>query len=214
MCSSKTPNKKTIHIKMMQKTLVLLVFLLLMKNNSFSQDTLLVKFDKQRINHQKTGMIVLMSWAGANIMSGTILRNNSVGDTKYFHEMNALWNTVNLFLGASGYYNASRETPKSEAFHILGQQLKLEKTLLFNVGIDVAYTTAGLYLLEKGNNQSDIIKRQRFRGYGRSLILQGGFLFLFDGIFYAIEANASNNLREAMSMIYISPSGIGLNYRF
>jgi hypothetical protein len=199
---------------MIRKTILLIAILLVSINHLYSQDTLFVAYDKQRINHQKTGMIVLMTWAGANIMSGTIYRNNAEGDTKYFHEMNALFNTVNLFLGASGYYNASRETPRSEAFHILGQQLKLEKTLLFNVGIDVAYTATGLYLLEKGNNQNDILSRQRLRGYGRSLILQGAFLFLFDGIFYGIEANASNNLREAMSMIFISSSGIGLNYRF
>lgn len=199
---------------MIRKTTMLIAILLVSINHLYSQDTLFVEYDKQRIHHQKTGMIVLMTWAGANIMSGTIYRNNTAGDTKYFHEMNALFNTVNLFLGASGYYNASKETPSLEAFHILGQQLKLEKTLLFNVGIDVAYATTGLYLLEKGNNQNEILSRQRLRGYGRSLILQGAFLFLFDGIFYGIEANASNNLREAMSMIFISSSGIGLNYRF
>lgn len=199
---------------MKNKAIIIVLILLAFKNDAFSQDTSLMSFDKLRIKHQKTGMTVLMSWAGANIIGGIISRNNSSGDLKYFHEMNAMWNTINLFIGASGYYNASRETPNSDAFIVLGKQLKLEKTLLFNIGIDVAYSTAGLYLLEKGNSQTDIIQKQRLRGYGRSLVLQGAFLFMFDSLFYGIEANVSNNLREAMSILYVSPNRIGINYNF
>lgn len=197
----------------MLKGIVILAFILC-SLNTYSQDTSFVVFDQQRISHQKTGMTVLSAWSATNIIGGLILRNNSTGDTRYFHEMNALWNSVNLFISATGYYNTLKETPNHDPFHVLAKQLKLEKTLLFNTGIDVAYGAVGLYLLEKGNSETELVKRQRLRGYGRSILLQGSFLFLFDSVFYAIEANASHNLREAMSLFYITPSGIGLNYKF
>jgi hypothetical protein len=198
----------------MKVSLLITIAIIANAVNCFSQDSTFVLFDKQRIKHQKTGMTILSAWSAANIVGGLVLRNNTQDDTRYFHEMNILWNGVNLFIAGTGYYNSINEVANQDPFHVLAQQLKLEKTLLFNIGIDVAYGASGLYLLEKGKSESTLLKRQRLRGYGRSLIMQGGFLFLFDSVFYAIEANASHNLRESMSLFFISPTGIGFKHTF
>ncbi|MEX1188338.1 MAG: hypothetical protein WED33_03705 [Bacteroidia bacterium] len=177
-------------------------------------DSTFYRYDAVRINHQLNGMKVLGTWSLINITSGLILRNNTMGEDRYFHEMNAIWNTVNLGLAASGFIKVSKEQPENSAFAVLDKQLQLEKTLLLNSGLDIAYITAGAYLLERSKNENNPIDRQRFRGYGRGLVLQGAFLLIFDSVFYAIESSASKDLRKTMSFIYLSPSGVGFSKTF
>lgn len=172
-------------------------------------DSLYYFYDADRIKRQLNGMKVLGSWAVANIGSGLILRNNTSGADSYFHEMNALWNTVNIALAASGYFKTKKETPNSLGFAVLDRQLKLEKTLLINSGIDLAYIMTGFYLQERAFNTNGDNNQDRFLGYGRSIVLQGLFLLVYDSLFYAIEANASSGLRQVMNSMYFSPAGIG-----
>jgi hypothetical protein len=178
------------------------------------KDSLFIEFDKLRIQHQKHGMIVLGSWAGLNMGSGLILRNNTLGATKYFHEMNVLWNSVNLVIALNGFAQTQKEQPATSPFKILDKQLRLEKNLLFNAGIDVAYSMAGLWMLERANQMQTQEKRDRLRGYGRSLIMQGAFLFAYDLGFFLVENNSSRGLRESMNLIYLSPGGFSFQHRF
>lgn len=187
---------------------------LILNCSAQTQDSLFYSFDTQRIKHQLNGMRVLGAWSAVNITGGLILRNNTSGSEKYFHEMNAIWNSVNLTIAASGYIRALKEDPENYPFAVLEKQLQLEKTLLFNAGLDLAYITAGAYFIERSKNQQQTIDKQRFAGYGRSLVLQGSFLLIFDSIFYIIEAKASKDLRDTMSFLFISPSGIGFRKTF
>lgn len=172
-------------------------------------DSLYYFHDVARIKRQLNGMKVLGTWAGVNIGTGLIMRNNTSGADSYFHEMNAIWNTVNLAIAASGYFKTRKETPNSLGFAVLDRQLKLEKSLLVNSGIDLAYIMTGFYLQERAFNSNGDNNRDRFLGYGRSMVLQGLFLLVYDSLFYAIEANASSNLRQVMNSMYFSPAGIG-----
>ena len=172
-------------------------------------DSLYYFHDVARIKRQLNGMKVLGIWAGVNIGTGLIMRNNTSGADSYFHEMNAIWNTVNLAIAASGYFKTRKETPNSLGFAVLDRQLKLEKSLLVNSGIDLAYIMTGFYLQERAFNSNGDNNRDRFLGYGRSMVLQGLFLLVYDSLFYAIEANASSNLRQVMNSMYFSPAGIG-----
>ena len=59
---------------------------------------------ERSISIQKTGMIILGSWATLNIISGTAGYYLSEGDTRYFHQMNAyirlMKNGLNLSLAS------------------------------------------------------------------------------------------------------------------
>jgi hypothetical protein len=133
---------------------------------------------QHEISYRKTGMVVLGSWAVANIAGGMALRAGTDGRARYFHEMNAIWNTVNLGIAVAGYYGAVRLGEPAGVAELYTEQMKLEKTLLFNAGLDLAYIAGGLYMTERARNMTD--GADRWQGYGRSVMLQGAFLFAFD----------------------------------
>lgn len=134
---------------------------------------------------RKIGMYTLGGWALGNIAISGSLYFNSQGATQRFHEFNVAWNLVNLGLAGAGLYTAlhtdfAAMTPLERA----RDHLQLEKILLTNAGIDVGYIATGFYLMERSKN---VPKHQdRLLGYGRSLLLQGGFLLLFDATLYYI----------------------------
>ena len=128
---------------------------------------------RERVN--RTGMIVLGSWALANIALGTGLLLAGEGDSA-FHQMNVMWNTVNLGLAAAGLIRSTRaRVPATVAAEIRAQHA-IEKVLLVNTGLDVGYMAAGALLtaLDMGRFA------ESYPGWGRSIVVQGGFLFAFD----------------------------------
>ena len=178
------------------------------------KDSLIYSMDKQRIQNQQNGMLVLGTWSLGNIISGVILKSQTEGSESYFHQMNALWNSVNLGIAAMGYLRSSKEQPTSDPMAAIDKHLQLEKSLLFNTGLDLAYITAGAWMIERSKNQFDLQKMSQLKGFGKSLIVQGSFLFLFDACFYAIASRNSKDLQRAVSLFFITPSGIGIQKTF
>jgi hypothetical protein len=178
------------------------------------RDSLIYSMDKQRIQSQQNGMLVLGTWSLGNIVSGVVLKSQTEGSESYFHQMNALWNSVNLGIAAMGYLKSSKEQPTSDPMASIEKHLQLEKSLLFNTGLDLAYITAGAWMIERSKNQVNPQKMEQLRGYGKSLIVQGSFLFLFDACFYAIASRNSKDVQRAVSLFFITPSGIGIQKTF
>jgi hypothetical protein len=199
----------------MKNKLVLILFSMILLrsgilNCQIRTETFIKQYDENRIKRQKTSLKILGTWSVINITSGLALRTRSEGDSYYFHEMNAGWNTINLAIAASGLLSLKKQTTSSNPFEMLESSLQYEKSLLFNAGLDLAYITAGAFLIERGINEKELIRRQRFRGYGRSIILQGMFLLLFDSVLYFNESRFSSALREGMQSIYLMPGGLGI----
>jgi hypothetical protein len=166
-----------------------------------------------RIDKQKTGMIVLGSWAVANLVSSPILASRTNGSTKYFHQMNGFWNTVNLTLAVVGYLGLPDAATGDMSWSAEYQELiKIEKILLFNTALDLGYMATGFYLRERANN----VQKQsaRFRGFGNSLILQGGFLFLFDLIFYTQLHQLNAPWVDWMQNLSFTGNTVGIVLRF
>ncbi len=163
-----------------------------------------------RIDHQKKAMLVLGGWAVGNIGAGLALRSNTTGETRRFHEMNAIWNGVNLAIAGIGYWSAIREDPTAlDAWGSLQADVKFQKILLFNAGLDVGYMLGGLYLTERGKRAG--ADRDQLTGYGKSVLLQGGFLFLFDLANYFI----ANGRQEGYQlMLGTVGDGVGASLRF
>lgn len=171
------------------------------------------QFNENRLDITKSGMIVLGSWAVINIASSPILSSQSKGSRKYFHQMNGYWNVVNLALAGSGLYGAI--TGNFEGLSVsetLTEQLRLEKILLFNSALDIGYMLGGLYLIERSKNTGK--NPERLKGFGQSVILQGGFLFAFDLIFYAVLNNHGKGLMDIIDKVAVSPEGFSLIMSF
>jgi hypothetical protein len=157
-----------------------------------AQDTLQTfNFNRNHIKH--TGMEVLGTWAAANMIGGSIGWASTHGTTKYFYQMDAIWNLANLGAAIGGYLSAEKDrnrhyTPEES----LKEQRKLENIFLVNGCLDVAYIGAGFYLKHRG----DVKNSDQLKGYGPAIILQGAFLLLFDGTMYTTVKNNGSKLRQ------------------
>lgn len=166
-------------------------------------------FLQQHINHQKTGMIMLGSWGLANALTGGIGGLRANGENKYFHQMNLGWGLVNAAIAGFGYYSAARMgSDISGILDLLQANQSLQKTLLVNAGLDVAYMMGGLYLMERSRRPD--VNQERLKGFGKSIIMQGAFLLVFDGV---MAWNFNRNGKEMIEFI-AAPGGLGLSITF
>lgn len=188
---------------------ILILCAFLAQAQSIEQDSIA----RERIKLVQNNMYVLGAWAGANIIQGTISASNTTGSEHYLHQMNAYWNTVNLAIAGVGLLGIRKQLKQK---HSLGSNLreqhKLEKILLVNTGLDLAYIVTGLYLKERGLRKNN----DRNKGYGNSLLLQGGFLLIFDLIQYGQHRKNTKWLEGKQSKLEmgITGNGLGLSYRF
>lgn len=189
----------------MHKYGVTLIIALLLAVRLMAQDSVyLEKFNQERIHTTKTAMIVLGGWSVANIATGLIAMGQSNGEAKYFHQMNAIWNVVNLGIATAGYLGNRKLNAGS--YNMQGsikEQNKIEKIYLVNGALDVAYILGGLYAREYGKNQSGK-EQDRWKGYGSSIILQGGFLLLYDVVNLTIHHRHGKSLYQKFEAMQVS----------
>ncbi|WKN41823.1 DUF6992 family protein [Tunicatimonas pelagia] len=195
------------------KKCFLLLLLFLLFDQVQAQSDALANYNEQRLQITRIGMLTLGGWAIGNMGVSGALMSNTSGSRYYFHQMNVFWNVINIGLAGFGYYNAATADPSAFTLaETIQEQHSIEKLLLFNAGLDVAYLAGGFYLLERSRRESD--QAERWKGYGQSLLLQGGFLLLFDAVLYAIVQQPSSELFTLLSSVQITPGGIGFVYRF
>jgi hypothetical protein len=191
------------------------IFLLLPLHVALAQGNLteyIQTFQQERNSINQTAMLVLGSWAVGNILVGSYGNFNAKDEAKYFHQFNAMWNVVNAGIATFGYINAANSNPATmTSTEILKDFNSLQNFLLLNAGLDVAYISVGLYLRERAKNSSNV---SRLRGYGNSLLLQGGFLLLFDvTLFFIHQNNAAVQLYPQIESLIAGGIGMGLKIR-
>ena len=187
---------------------ILLPFLLL----TFLSNAQLQDYNKERLQLDKRLMVGLGSWASANLAVGAIgWATTPKGHAHYFHQMNFFWNTVNLGLALPGYFKARKGAGDLSFAETIKEQHKTEKIFLFNTGLDVAYMTSGLLL--RSEAKSNLEKRDQFEGFGNSILMQGGFLFILDITAYVLyKRHANNKLNGFLDNVELSQTGIGLRW--
>jgi hypothetical protein len=165
------------------------------------------EFNKKREKISRNGMYVLGGWAVGNMAYSGVQYYRTEGTEKYFNQMNVIWNSVNLVL-AGGSLLAR---PKSDLdFNkTMRFQMNTEKMFLANAALDLVYSSAGVYLMERAKTTPK--NYYKFNGWGQSLVLQGGFLFLFDSAMYVIHTrHGKKKLYPLFDKMTISTSGLGL----
>ena len=175
----------------------------------------LAAFTAERTRLDQRGLAVLGGWAVSNLVVSGIATGQTEGSAHYFHQMNIGWGAVNLALAGTGYLAARRASrqPTADRAANVRAQLRTENLYLFNAGLDVAYLATGFYLLEKGRNSTASGSAERWRGYGQSLLLQGGFLLLFDGFqFAAHHRHGTRALYPLLSRISFGPGAVALTW--
>ena len=159
------------------------------------------QFNHGRLEKNKQLMVTLGSWSAVNLVSGGLGSLSLDATSQHFHQMNALWNTVNFSLAASGLIRYRKD--KSTIFSLsetISEQHKTEKIFLVNSAIDISYIGAGAFL----NYQSGLggANASIQKGFGNSLIVQGAFLLIFDvAAFYIHKKNRLKNLEPIVQSI-------------
>ena len=172
----------------------------------------LKEFNEFRLNTDKKLMLTLGGWSLANIAVSSVGWATTENEAKYFHQMNTIWSGIDLALAIPGFIKARNTDPSSLTFaETWKAQNKAEKVFLFNSALDIAYITSGFYLRGIANN--DPATYHQNRGFGNGIILQGGFLFLFDLTAYAIHSShRKNKLDGFLNNVKLSDTGMGFKY--
>ena len=123
--------------------------------------------------------------------------------------MNAGWNLVNAGIAGFALYNLSQMDASAFTYtQSLSELQSLDKFLLLNAGLDVGYMAAGAWLWERGLRK----KSNRLEGYGKSLILQGGFLLAFDLILYFAHSPITGDLLQLTENMTLTASGFRVSF--
>lgn len=184
-------------------------FLLLFTKSSVAQNfsESLTSYNQQRIDLNIKGMYTLSGWAISNIAISSVGYFKSNRSTKYLHQMNVGWNLINLAIAGGALYQYSQADPASFSLaKSLTESQSIERILLLNIGLNVGYITSGGLLWERGLRKSN----DRFVGYGQSLIIQGGFLLLFDSALYLLNRNNNEKINTIIETVSIQGAQLSI----
>lgn len=205
----------------MKKNLV--IILILFCTSAFAQDSLKY-YNNLRINTTSSAMKVLGGWGIVNLGTGAIWGWNSTKTTtyadlngvqvtsnktisnegQYFFQMNTIWGAVNFGTALIGYAGIQKYRRKTlNAAQTLEQQKRIENIFRINEYLDVAYLGVGTYLKLAGDSRKSPI----MKGYGESILIQGGFLLIFDGLMCHAEKGNGTKLRNFLEKHPISFDG-------
>ena len=147
-------------------------------------------------------MATLTGWSIANLIGGVAgnLATPRGNPWRYAHQMNALWNTVNLTIGAVGLASGRRN--RAKIGHRRGVRTgiaKMQRIFAVNALLDVAYMLGGTITWEIGKDRQS----PRLVGYGASIIAQGAFLMVFD---LSMIGAHERNLQQILPVYSIAAS--------
>lgn len=130
---------------------------------------------------QMEALPVLMGWAAGSIAAGLLWLRSKSAVMAGIGGQFVLWGAIDGLIAALGLRGAAggmRRLAKkemSEADH-LQQAERFERFVWLNAGLDVLYIMGGGWLAQRSRNDD------RRRGMGIGIVLQGGFLLVWDVI--------------------------------
>ncbi len=158
------------------------------------------------------------AWGGANVLGGLALvgassRTGASAARWNAGAMSAGWGAVNIGIAAVGLATAA-DTALTDPAAALAAERQFHDILLFNLGLNVAYSAVGGTMLAAGYRGIDAAAR--WRGFGSALILQGVGLFVLDGIaLLASRARLSSLLDATAALsVHVAPTGAALSVSF
>ena len=163
---------------------------------------------------QRAHLWRVAAWGGANVLGGLALvgassRTGGSAARWNFGAMSAGWGAVNIGIAAVGLATTP-DAPLTDPAVALGAERQFHDILLFNMGLNVAYSAVGGTMLAAGYR--DVANAARWRGFGSALILQGVGLFVLDGIALLASRARLSSLLDATAALslHAAPTGVAL----
>jgi hypothetical protein len=172
--------------------------------------TALQEITQRQAHLQRVSTWTLAGWSAANLAVSGIAIGQAEGSNRYFHEMNLYWNAVNIGIAGIGLLSLRKKHASPTVSSAVKEHYALQKSLLLNTGLDVAYVTSGFWLMDK--TETNPIRSDRFRGFGQAVIVQGGFLLVFDLTNYFIHRSDNPRLHRLLDTVSINGNGISLKF--
>lgn len=131
--------------------------------------------------YQQRRFFLLLSWGLLSVIAGLGLQLNPKPFWKQFGIQSLLWGAIDAALALFGIIGAN----KKEERYALGElgtpdeqkdARAFYRILLINTGLDVGYVGLGVWLMQRFKARADR------RGMGLGILIQGLWLFLFDGL--------------------------------
>ncbi len=154
----------------------------------------------------RQGSLVLLSWSVANMGGAGIGASQSDGSRLYFHQMNGYWNVINAGIASSALLLPQPERTKNLSQAELA--LRYRKIYLINAGLDIGYMVAGGIMQHRAQGANT----DRLTGFGNGMILQGGFLFVYD-LWMAQRMRKWTNNNSGRLQVSPTFNGMQLSYR-
>lgn len=157
------------------------------------------------------------AWGGVNTLGGLALvwgtRRTQRSARWHFGAMSAGWGVVNVGIATAGLLGSSAPPP-ADLSAVLAAERQFHDILLFNLGLNVAYSAVGATMI--GAGYRDVSNTGRWRGFGTSLVLQGAGLLVLDGIaFFASRTRLTRLLSEQAELsLQVTPSRLALAFQF
>ena len=118
----------------------------------------------------------LLLWSAISVLIGGVLLLVGTPFWRGFGVQAMLWGAIDAAIAAFGLRNTTRQRAAvHDAASIEREARKLQRLLWINTGLDVLYIGGGI-LLALTAGREDLF----LRGTGWGIVVQGGFLFLFD----------------------------------
>lgn len=159
---------------------------------------------------ERVAMHVLLGWSGISAAYGGYLLSKGKQDAGSMH---VSWAAINA--GIAGLALWSKKPEYSSLSEYLTAEKSFNQILAINSGLDVAYVSTGILMNTMG-------KSNRVRDFGSAIIIQGGFLLVFDAVLFWRSNSRLNRGIELISRVepittqLISESVFvsGLRFRF
>jgi hypothetical protein len=140
----------------------------------------------------KDGAIALSFWAIGNITYSGIQYGKTSGETQRFHQMGIFWNSANLALAIPKFIRGYKiYKGKVDLKLDLYNPRKYMKQYLFSSCIDLLYIGTGALINGRSSHARD---PERAAGFGKSIMVQGGFLLSFDAVMFLLQRKLLKNL--------------------
>lgn len=145
---------------------------------------------EERMDERQSLEWILFGWGGLNVAAGAAMLPGNYRD---FGGMNLAWGVINMAIVTPSLFFRESVTPEESPFyHTVREELRFQRIVAINAGLNVSYILSGIGMLHYGESS-------RIRQFGSSVMIQGAFLLLYDLVLLQYSSRYLNRISEKIT---------------